>query len=736
MSQWAFEQEVTVEKVHSTLERGCIFSGVTDDGKKIRVKYQGNTILPVVGDRLEIKGQLGFWTNPIGKRIQQVDSKVMKRKQINGELVAPWLGRLPNIGPGRAQNLTNHFGHDLAQVLKDISRIDEVAKVLEPGKPALAARIAAQVYAAMAAKQAGDRSKIEEVEFLTSLEKLGVHDTRIANQLWRFMQGTDAFARLKRNPYLQSHLMPWKAADEVGQRILRSDGHQDLQSHPERLKGALSSVWREVIQDGNSAVTQERLHELLRERGVAPDEVVSLHRSLGMLRESHGLIRAPGAAWIEDKVSAAIETLEQRPSSLNIPYGKDLAALIKDAERTTGLTLTAEQRDAIARLMHMPLGILQGGAGVGKTTVMKVLAICWERIGGNVEMGALAGKAALQLSRSASSPSNPRVAHTLARLLGLLTRQADNPDKPISGQDITIIDKTLLIIDEAGMMDTSTFHQILQLLPVGVRLLLAGDDGQLFPIGFGKVFHDLAAEGSRVAKLTKVLRQAEGSEIPLIAAKVRNGETPDLDEWGGESHGVYYIDQNRLETVQRTLRQRGELLVVAAKRTTVDDINETESMAKRSADTVTRRLGPLSTVAVGDPIVMNTNRWAHGLFNGLLGEVTALSQGGVEVRLDGEPSPRLLPEEAQGDVELAYAITCHKAQGSSADAVMVLVENSPLVTREWLYTAITRSKHLVLLVGAKPESIQNAVSRRTQRTTGFKVNPIAIQAERRQATVE
>ncbi len=123
-------------------------------------------------------------------------------------------------------------------------------------------------------------------------------------------------------------------------------------------------------------------------------------------------------------------------------------------------------------------------------------------------------------------------------------------------------------------------------------------------------------------------------------------------------------------------------------------------------------------VAVSDPVVATANRYQDGLFNGLLGVVTSITEPNVGVLWDGEDEARSLPKEAEGDVELAYAITCHKAQGSSAHAVIVMVEDTPLVTREWLYTAITRGKALVLLV-AGGESLKNAVKRRTVRTTGF-----------------
>ena len=437
-----------------------------------------------------------------------------------------------------------------------------------------------------------------------------------------------------------------------------------------------------------------------------------------------GLLRAPGAAWIEDEVSRAFGRMEAMKPTLAIPQGESLDRLIADGERATGLRLTEEQGKSIKTLLHYPVAVLQGGAGVGKTTVMKVLAYCWERLGGNVVMGALAGKAALQLSRGASSPGMPRLAYTLARLIGMLERQHEQDTVGKASDkvdDIRFTPMTLLVIDEAGMMDTPTLHRVLSRMPVGARLLLAGDDGQLFPIGFGKVFHDLVYEGSRVATLTKVLRQAEDSTIPLVAAQVRRGETPEIPVWNGEMKGVYRVSPADSASAQRALLSSSELMVVAARRTTVSDINERESLYGRTSTTPIRRLGPLATVAAGDPVVVTVNRYQHGLFNGLLGVVTDISGDRVQVLFDGEIQPRSLPDEAEADVELAYAITCHKAQGSAAEAVMIHVENSPLVTREWLYTSITRSKHLVLFIEDGADAISRSISQRTVRTAGMLV---------------
>ena len=733
MSRFDFDGVVTVERLLSAVDRGCIFSARIDDGQSIRVKFSGSDMQPLPGDAVLVKGQLSSYRDRFGKVVEQIDCKIMQRQPCHGALLGPWLRRLPNVGSTRAQNLVNAFGGDLAAVLSDPNRIADVTRVLQPDRPELSARVAAQVFAAIVSSSSSDRARIEEIEFLQFLELLGVRESRIAAQLWRFMAGPDAVDRLNRNPYAPAHLMDWVIADRIGMRLLRHlkiEG--DVHIHPARLVGALNSVWREVLGEGDTAASRQRVETLLRSRGIDPILVLAHAESEGHLRQAGELLRAPGAAWMEDHVVCAISAMETRQPTVTVPSGEPIFALVVDAECATGLQLYDDQRTAVISLLRSPFAALQGGAGVGKTTVMRVLARAWEILGGDVIMGALAGKAALQLSRQASSPGLPRLAHTLTRLIGMLERQRDAGNDQTgrrNASDLEFTSKTLLIIDEAGMMDTPTLHRILRLLPAGSRLLLAGDEGQLFPIGIGKVFHDIVAEGSRVAVLTKVRRQAEDSVIPTVSQAIRLGTVPDLLPWNGESKGVFLVSRDLRESVQIRLQDDGDLLVVAARKATVDHINDERSLAKRHRNTPTRRLGPLATVAEGDPIVITANRTRDGLFNGLLGVVVSIGGDEVELLLDGESRPRALPKEAEADIELAYAITCHKAQGSSARAVMVIVEASPMVSREWLYTAITRAKQLVVLIEAQPSAIANAVNRRTIRISGMKIGPAMCQPD-------
>ena len=720
-----FRGVIVVERVLSELDSGCIFAGRSSDGRSLRVKFAGKGAQPSPGEAYEVVGLRGSYTDRYGRAVEQIDSRQLRRVVSTGALLGPWLEKLPNILATRSDRLVAAFGADLPTVLSDFSRVDEVARVLEPSKPRLAIRIAQQVYAAMAAKSGADATAAAEVEFLAYLESLHVVDVYIARRLWNLIGGLDAKSRLQRNPYLLASLTTWKKADYVGMRLLKKleAGNKALDSHPARLLGALDNCWRDILAEGDTAATSERLEGMLHARNVDPLQALRLALELHAIGRIDDLYRAPGAAWLEDSVRKRLHDLEDMPPSLSTPSGDEAHRTVFDAETKTGQHLTDEQHDAVARLLTLPLGVLQGGAGVGKTTVMKVLCTAWEFLDGNVVMCALAGKAALQLSRGASSASTPRIAYTIARLTRILDRHviAERSNGLPADVEVYVDDKTLLIIDEASMLDTPSLHLILSHLPLGARLVLVGDHGQLPPVGIGNVFHDLVEEGTRTATLTKIHRQAADSAIPVAAAQVRSGNTPKLDRWSGQSKGIFFAPKKDLQIIHRKLLSLGEVIAVAALRDTVAAINDDESYFRRTRDARTVRLGPQATVAVGDPVVATKNRYRDGLFNGTLGVVFAIdSDDRVQVLWEGETEARLLEKEAGLDVELAYAITCHRAQGSSARNVVVVLEDCALSTREWLYTAITRARELVILVGDEA-LLGSTVSRRTQRVTGFRM---------------
>lgn len=328
-----FQGVVVVERVLSELDNGCIFDGRCD-GRKLRVKFAGKGAQPAAGEAYEVVGLQGTYKDRYGRTVEQIDSRQLRRVVSTGALLGPWLEKLPNILATRSDRLVAAFGADLPTVLSDFSRVDEVARVLEPSKPRLAIRIAQQVYAAMAAKSGADATAAAEVEFLAYLESLHVVDVYIARRLWNLIGGLDAKSRLTRNPYLLASLTTWKTADYVGMRLLKKleAGGKALDSHPARLLGALDNCWRDILAEGDTAATPERLDRMLRARNVNPLQALRLALEVRAIGQRDGLYRAPGAAWLEDSVRKRLHDMEGVPPSLSIPSGDAAHRTVFDAE--------------------------------------------------------------------------------------------------------------------------------------------------------------------------------------------------------------------------------------------------------------------------------------------------------------------------------------------------------------------------------------------------------------------
>ncbi len=721
--------DVIVEKTYTSTEKYVVFAARTGDGQHVRVRST-KLIDPAPGEMYRVLGSDEVYTDSRGIKWRQIATNDLRRVGMSGALIGPWLQRLPHLGEIRSRRLIDAFGVNLGNVLNDPGNLSKVAAALDPSKPLLAQRIAAKIYADLASKKAFNPMAEEEFGFFAKLENMGVTDTAAARSLWRLVGGADAIERLMRNPYLASALMSWSRADHLGKALLLQCSEDTrFEHHPARLLGAVISAWRDLIAEGHTAATPANFQATLLRKGVDVEQSISLAIDKRHIIITDGLYRAPGAAWIEESLAERLRALENAKG--NVVDIEKICGLVRQAEILTGLSLHADQRAAVQVLLTLRLGVLQGGAGVGKTTVMKVLVCAWELMGGTILMGALAGKASLQLSRGTSTNDKPRQAYTIARILRTLEKnrgQQQNMDLfgGHSGDEIVLSERTLFIIDEASMVDTGSLQKVSEHLPLGSAILLVGDCGQLPPVGMGRVFHDLVEDGSRVVTLSKVLRQSDDSPVPAAATAIRAGNLPRIPQWSVQETGIFVVyDESKLYDVYiEALSKSSDVMLVAAKKNTVDRFNKKASehlRILRGSDTQQQalRLGPLTSVAERDPVVCTRNHYKLGLFNGLLGIVIkADADEGVVILWDGSDSPMSLPRELYNDIELAYAITCHRAQGSAAKYVIVYVEDSPLVTREWLYTAVTRTRDTVILVGS-PNAMQKAVARRSDRVTGF-----------------
>lgn len=257
------------------------------------------------------------------------------------------------------------------------------------------------------------------------------------------------------------------------------------------------------------------------------------------------------------------------------------------------------------------------------------------------------------------------------------------------------------------MVDPATLQAIVRRLPAGGRILLVGDEAQLPPVKFGLAYHRLVADPAISLKLRQVHRQAADTGIPAAAQAVREGRVPVLPAYVGKIDGISIIDVEGaglagvidhlcVEFADEGLVVTSTLGGVAG----VREVNERRHAVVAHAGAATKGFFGLA-FSVGEPVIYGKNDYALGLFNGLFGRVVAAApdERTVDVLFDGNAEPRRLAGEQLLDLDHAYAVTCHKCQGSSAPRVIVPIFPSRLLDRSWVYTAITRGERQVVLVG-------------------------------------
>ncbi|MBK3735255.1 AAA family ATPase [Azospirillum brasilense] len=369
-----------------------------------------------------------------------------------------------------------------------------------------------------------------------------------------------------------------------------------------------------------------------------------------------------------------------------------LNAFLDKFETEERYTLTAEQREGVRMALRSPVSVLCGGAGVGKTSVLKAIHGASERYGRVVVQAALAGRAAQRMVEATK-----RDACTVAMML-----------KRVESGDLELGAGTLLVVDEASMLDLPSAYKILRAMEAGCRLLLVGDPYQLPPIGFGLFFHIIAASPNvpRV-ELTRIHRQTEDTGIPTTAAAIRAGAPPQTAEFTGRARGVSFVPcrpehlMEALEDVLGALGGSNDKRILSPLRrgpTGSQAINaHFHGLLARGRPAL-----PHHAIAKGEPVIWTANDRDLGLANGTLGRVTAIASDDdwtCEVLFDDGARRRVVGATAIQQMELAYAISVHRSQGSQFPIVIVPIFPSRVLDRTLIYTAVTRATTQVVLLG-------------------------------------
>ena len=617
-------------------------------------------------------------------------------------------GAIKGIGPATAVKIVEMFGEEAFDVLENSPERLARIKGISPGK----AMEICQRF----------REQFAVREVMIALERFGMTPTECLRVFKAYQ--ADAVNRVTSDPYCLCD-------DSIGIGFERADAIADaMEQKPDaklRTMAGIVHAVRHNLQNGHTCLPREKLYapcaDLLRvsEQTVreAMDELTVCGRLIETDIRGKAFVFLPRVYEAERSAADRIQMKLQFPPAVR----STLMEEIRLAEQKEQVTYADKQREAIRIAAERGLLILTGGPGTGKTTALKGILRLYEEQGLDVALAAPTGRAAKRMSEVTG-----RDAKTLHRLLEVEWDESDHPR--FQRNERNPIDANALIVDELSMVDIYVFSSLMKALPFGCRLVLVGDSDQLPPVGAGNVLHDLIESGCMpVVTLTEVFRQAQESLIVTNAHRIVRGEMPELS---CKNKDFFFMPRTARAAAVTICDLYTERLPRAYGYAPLEDIQVLCPSRKGTTGSVQMNrmlqelLNPASEskneihikgniLRVGDKVMQVRNNYdivwnrgdedGVGVYNGDIGVLAGidLGAGALEVIFDGRTAEYTM-EDAQ-DLELAYAVTVHKSQGSEFPAVIVPVAGvvPQLKYRNLLYTAVTRAKHILILVGSADE---------------------------------
>ena len=643
-------------------------------------------------------------------------------------------GAIKGVGAALAARIVKKFGEDTFRIIEEEpERLAEVKGISE--------RKAMEI-----AEQTAEKRELRQA--MIFLQKYGISMTLGVKIYQKY--GIDTYRIVQENPYQMAEDITgvgFKIADEIARRV---GIHTDSDF---RIRSGILYVLQQSAGEGNTCLPKEiltrRACDLL---DVLPEHIEKHYMDMGIdrkivLKEMDGTVYVYASTYYYMEANAAAML-----QGLHVTYDvsdTEVEYEVKKIEKKTGMQLDERQLQAVKEAARSGLVVITGGPGTGKTTTINTIIRYFDAQGMDIFLAAPTGRAAKRMSETTGYEA--RTIHRMLELNG----GAEGDNAGFEKNEQNPLETDVIIVDEMSMVDITLLYALLKAIVYGTRLILVGDADQLPSVGPGCVLRDIIESGAcKVVRLTHIFRQASQSDIVVNAHKINRGEPVILDNKSRDFFFLKRQDANVIISICIQLIQQKlpkyvdakpfDIQVLTPMRKGLLGVERLNTILQQylnppSPDKQEREYGQMR-FREGDKVMQTKNNYqiewqvlsrygipvekGMGVFNGDMGIVKEINAFSETMTVEYEEGKTVeYPFKQLDELELAYAITVHKAQGSEYPAVVMPLLSGPrmLMNRNLLYTAITRAKKCVTLVGDDvffQQMIENVSEKR--RYTGLK----------------
>lgn len=648
------------------------------------------------GETIRVKG---FYKTHLihGKQFEAKEHSIEMPQDITGITKYLGSGLIKGIGPVLAARIVEAFSEETLHIIdKEPRRLLEVQGVGDKKLKSIEACWSEQ------------KSIRELMIFLQTYSVTPSYAFRIFRAF-----GAESIKKVKENPYLLAKEIAgigFKSADMIGQKI------GIPKESPLRIESGIHHVLFEAAESGHTCFPTNHFLPLCETMLEVPrslientmqelakgNKLIIQDLSCEGIMESH--VWTPSYFTSETGIAKELRRLLSAVSNLR---AVDKEKALDWVQQKLSIELAEKQKEAVSEVLSKKVHIITGGPGTGKSTITKAILTILSRITDKIILAAPTGRAAKRLSEITGKTA--KTIHSLLEFdfsAGGFKRNRSNP-----------LEAALIIIDESSMIDTLLMYQLLKAIPDDARVVLVGDINQLPSVGAGNVLKDLiASKAIPVTHLNQIFRQAQGSRIITNAHKINEGIYPDIQNRSGSD--FYFIEAKEPEDVLKEiitlvvdrlpkkfgLNAKEEIQVLSPMKKGIVGtlrLNEVLQQELNSSEKSLIRSG--ATFKEGDKVMQIRNNYKKEVYNGDIGYIESIDsiEKEVVVAFDDKTVPYDFME--LDELMLAYAVSVHKYQGSECPCIVMPIHTThfKLLTRNLLYTGVTRGKKLVVLVGSK-----------------------------------